>query len=88
MLRPMPKKPAAPRSRAPKDTRSDLLAVLLREREREIIAEYLGKHAGSVAATAEALGIKRRALEIKMLAYGLRESAAVRRRAAGIKGPR
>lgn len=85
----MPSKPAAPpRTRAPKSTRSDLLSQLLREREREILADYLTRNHGNIATTADVLGIKRRALENKMLAYGLRDLASALRREAGIKGPR
>jgi len=76
------------RSRAPKAERSDVLAVELRKREREVIAEYLGKHRGHVGETATALGLTRRALEYKMEAHGLREEAAKAREQAGIGGPR
>ncbi len=68
--------------------RSDVLAVELRKREREVIAEYLGKHRGHVGETATALGLTRRALEYKMEAHGLREEAAKAREQAGIGGPR
>jgi len=76
------------RSRAPKQDRSDVLAVELRKREREVIVEYLEKHRGHVGETALALGLTRRALEHKMEAYELREDAAKAREEAGIGGPR
>ena len=76
------------RSRAPKAERSDVLAMELRKREREVIAEYLGKHHGHVGETADALGLTRRALEYKMEAHSLREEAAKAREQAGIGGPR
>jgi DNA-binding NtrC family response regulator len=76
------------RCRAPKQARSDVLALELRKREREVIAEYLEKHRGHVGETAEALGLTRRALEHKMEAYDLRDEAAKARVEAGIGGPR
>jgi DNA-binding NtrC family response regulator len=76
------------RSRAPKEGRSDVLAVELRKREREVIAEYLGKHYGHVGETAKVLGLTRRALERKMETHGLREEAAKAREQANIGGPR
>ena len=76
------------RWRAPKQARSDVLALELRKREREVIAEYLEKHHGHVGETAEALGLTRRALEHKMEAYDLRDEAAKARVEAGIGGPR
>lgn len=84
----MPKTTRPTRSRAPKEGRSDVLAVELRKREREVIAEYLGKHHGHVGETADALGLTRRALERKMDTYELREGAASAREEAGIRGPR
>jgi DNA-binding NtrC family response regulator len=65
-----------------------VLAVELRKREREVIAEYLGKHHGHVGETAKVLGLTRRALERKMEAHGLREEAAKAREQANIGGPR
>lgn len=85
---PMPKTTRPTRSRAPKAERSDVLAVELRKREREVIAEYLGKHHGHVGETAKVLGLTRRALERKMEAHGLREEAAKAREQANIGGPR
>ena len=76
------------RPRAPKQERSDVLAVELRKREREVIAEYLEKNHGHVGETADALGLTRRALEYKMEAYELRDDAAKARVEAGIRGPR
>jgi len=84
----MPKTTRPTRSRAPKAERSDVLAVELRKRERQVIAEYLEKHRGHVGETADALGLTRRALEYKMEAHGLREEAAKAREHAGIGGPR
>ena len=84
----MPKTTRPTRSRAPKEGRSDVLAVELRRREREVIAEYLEKHHGHVGDTAKALGLSRRALEYKMEAHGLREESAKAREQAGIGGPR
>jgi len=77
-----------PRSRAPKSDRTDVLAKGLREREREIIEDYLAKNHGNVGSTANALGITRRALERKMAAHGLREDASALREKSGIPGPR
>jgi DNA-binding NtrC family response regulator len=77
-----------PRTRAPKSDRSDVLAEGLRQREREIIADYLKRNEGNVGATANALGITRRALEMKMAAHGLRDAASALRVKAGIGGPR
>ena len=84
----MPKPIRPTRSRAPKENRTDVLAVELRKREREVIADHLEKHHGHVGDTAEALGLTRRALEHKMEAYELREDAAKAREEAGIGGPR
>ena len=58
----MPKTTRPTRSRAPKAERSDVLAVELRKREREVIAEHLGKHHGHVGETADALGLSRRVM--------------------------
>ena len=84
----MPKTSRPTRSRAPKAERSDVLAVELRKREREVIADYLEKHRGHVGDTADALGLTRRALEYKMAAHGLREEASKAREEANIGGPR
>ena len=84
----MPKTSRPTRSRAPKAERSDVLAVELRKREREVIADYLEKYRGHVGDTADALGLTRRALERKMDAYELRDEAAKAREQAGIGGPR
>ena len=54
----------------------------------QVLAEYLKKHDGNVGSTAEALGITRRALEMKMAAHRLREGAAAMREKAGTPGPR
>ena len=67
------------RTRAPKSDRTDILARELRQREREVIVEYLERHNGNVGETARALGISRRALETKMLAHDLRSDAATLR---------
>lgn len=77
-----------PKTRAPKTGRTDLLARLLLEREREIIEEHLKQHRGNVGATAGALGITRRALERKMEHHALRDGAAAMRTEAGTPGPR
>ena len=74
--------------RAPKEERTDVLAVELRKREREVISNYLEKHHGHVGDTAEALGLSRRALEYKMQFHGLRNDAVKAREEAGISGPR
>lgn len=74
--------------RSPKIDRADVLAVLLRQREREILEYYLIKYDGEIARTAIALGISRRALERKMLVYNLRFNASSLREKAGIPGPR
>ena len=84
----MTKTTRLPRSRAPKQERTDVLAVALRECERKILAEYLAKNDGHVGKTAEALGLSRRALEYKMQSHGLRSDAVKAREEAGISGPR
>ncbi len=84
----MTKTTRPPRSRAPKQERTDVLAVAIRECERKILAEYLAKNDGHVGKTAEALGLSRRALEYKIEAHGLRGDASKAREEAGIGGPR
>ena len=84
----MPKTSHPAKHRAPKEDRTDVLAVELRKREKEVIAEYLEKNHGHVGETAKALGIMRRALEYKMEFYKLRDDAAKARVEAGIRGPR
>ena len=76
------------KTRSLKSSRRDKLAQLLRAREREIIVEYMARHHGHVAATANDLGLTRRSMERKMRAYGLRAQASRLREKAGIKGPR
>ncbi len=66
----------------------DILAREVKKREREVILEYLEKLHGNVGATAEALGVSRRTLEMKMAAHGLRADAASLREDAGIPGRR
>jgi len=84
----MPKTTRPPKHRAPKEDRTDVLAVELLKREREVIADYLEKHHGHVGDTAKALGLSRRALEYKMQSHGLRSDALKAREEAGISGPR
>jgi len=84
----MAKTTPPPRHRAPKEERTDVLAIELRKREREVIADYLEKHHGHVGETAQALGLSRRALEYKMQSHDLRSEAVKAREEAGISGPR
>lgn len=84
----MPKKRTPTVKRAPKANRSDVLAQLLLEREREILVEYLAKHGGNISATAEALGLSRRALENKITLHDLRAEAGALRAESGTRGPR
>lgn len=76
------------KTRGPKANRSDVLAKALREREREVIADYLKRNDGNVGSTAKALGITRRSLEMKMAAHALRDTASTLREKAGVSGPR
>jgi transcriptional regulator with GAF, ATPase, and Fis domain len=65
-----------------------LLAQERGEFERQRIIEALRDSDGEIGPAAEALGISRRWLEVKMLRLGLRELAAGMRARAGIPGPR
>jgi DNA-binding NtrC family response regulator len=56
--------------------------------ERTVITVYLKKNGGNLSATARALRIGRRTLDLKIDALGLREEASQMRAESGAKGRR